>query len=187
MKHASKRPRAAEPVLYVHSAKTRFGEIQLAATERGVCRITLPGPRAAATLSAEIADSALRNHREIFEDFSVSGRAENRKAASQIKEYFKGARKKFSFKIDLHAEGFKRTALVEGVMKIPYGLTRSYGEVAEMVGNPRACRAVGNANATNPLPLVIPCHRVVAAHGLGGYGGGEELKKRLLKLEGVIY
>lgn len=167
------------PQLYVHSVKTPFGEVQLAATERGVCRITLPGPHASDTLHSEIAGSALKHHR------IVTGGAENRKAAAQIKEYFSGKRKKFSFKIDLHADGFKRKTLLDGVMKIPYGQTRSYGEVATMVGNPRACRAVGNANATNPLPLVIPCHRVVAAHGLGGYGGGEALKKRLLELEGA--
>ncbi|HSH00265.1 MAG TPA: methylated-DNA--[protein]-cysteine S-methyltransferase [candidate division Zixibacteria bacterium] len=181
MKSKAKTQAGAAPRLYVHNVKTPFGEVQLAATERGVCRITLPGPHAGVSLHSEIAGSALRNHQV------VTGGAENRKAAAQIKEYFNRKRTKFSFKIDLHAEGFKRKTLLDGVMKIPYGQTRSYGEVAAMVGNPRACRAVGNANATNPLPLVIPCHRVVAAHGLGGYGGGEALKKRLLELEGATY
>ncbi|MCK4301404.1 MAG: MGMT family protein, partial [candidate division Zixibacteria bacterium] len=69
------------------------------------------------------------------------------------------------------------------VARIPYGRTCTYGEIARAVGHPRASRAVGGANANNNLPLVIPCHRVVAANGLGGYGGGLAMKRRLLKIE----
>ncbi|TET95557.1 MAG: MGMT family protein, partial [Candidatus Zixiibacteriota bacterium] len=72
------------------------------------------------------------------------------------------------------------------VARIPYGRTMTYGEVARAVGSPKACRAVGTANAQNNLPLVIPCHRVVASSGLGGYGGSVEMKKRLLRLEGAL-
>ena len=171
-----------ERTVYVRSVRTVFGEIQLAETDRGVCRIALPNERrSSAGLSEWLANSKMRNFRV------VTGGQENKKAARQIKEYFAGKRKTFDFKIDFQAGGFKRKALLEGVRKIPYGQTRSYSDIAKAVGNPRACRAVGNANATNPLPLVIPCHRVVGAHGLGGYGGGLEMKRRLLELEGANY
>jgi O-6-methylguanine DNA methyltransferase len=70
---------------------------------------------------------------------------------------------------------------------IPFGEVRTYAEVAGAVGRPRAARAVGNANHANPWPIIVPCHRVVAATGLGGYGGGERVKRYLLGLEGVSY
>ena len=71
--------------------------------------------------------------------------------------------------------------------KIPYGQVRTYGEVADSVGRARAHRAVGNANHANPWPIVVPCHRVVSTEGLGGYGGGGNVKRYLLDLEGVHY
>jgi methylated-DNA-[protein]-cysteine S-methyltransferase len=74
---------------------------------------------------------------------------------------------------------------LEAVSAIPYGSTATYREVAERVGSPSAARAVGAACAANPIPLIVPCHRVVAAAGLGGYGGGPALKRKLLELEGV--
>lgn len=174
-KTASKKSRSRTEQLHLHHFNSPLGRIELAQTDKGVCRITLPGERT--SLAAEMIGSMLGN----FE--LRSGGAENRKAASQLKEYFAGKRRRFDFKIDIQVSDFKRKTLVEGVMKIPYGKTRSYSDVARSIGSPRACRAVGNANAANPLPLVIPCHRVVGANGLGGYGGGLELKKKLLALE----
>jgi len=73
------------------------------------------------------------------------------------------------------------------LVDIPYGEVRTYGEVAESVNRPRASRAVGNANHVNPWPIFVPCHRVVATNGLGGYGGGDTVKRYLLSLEGVHY
>ncbi len=75
--------------------------------------------------------------------------------------------------------------VLERVAAIPYGHTLTYGAIARAIGKPGAARAVGAANARNPLPLLIPCHRVVASNGLGGYGGGLAMKRRLLELEGL--
>jgi methylated-DNA-[protein]-cysteine S-methyltransferase len=108
-------------------------------------------------------------------------------AAKQLEEYFSGTRRSFNVPLaDVKSTDFQRdvwAALVE----IPYGEVRTYGEVAVSVERPRASRAVGNANHVNPYPIVVPCHRVVASTGLGGYGGSEGVKRYLLKIEGVQY
>jgi len=84
----------------------------------------------------------------------------------------------------LHVKGFYGKVL-QKVRAIPYGKTRTYGEIAAALGNPGAARAVGGANRSNPIPIIIPCHRVVAANGLGGYSGGPDIKAKLLEHEGV--
>jgi len=102
---------------------------------------------------------------------------------NQIIAYFKGELKSFSLALDLKAPPFFKRALLE-VSKIPFGQTASYKEIAKKCGNPKAMRAVGSANANNPIPLVIPCHRVLKHDGgLGGFGGGLEIKRFLLTLE----
>lgn len=161
-------------VFWKHSFVSPLGEVELLSTASGVCEISLPGKK---VNPADVSRTGAQNIT------ILSGGAENRKAARQLNEYFRGQRRKFDFKIDLRVAGFYRRALLQGVAKIPYGQTRSYGEIARQVGSPRAARAVGSANATNPLPFVIPCHRVVASVGLGGYGGGLPMKRKLLKLE----
>jgi methylated-DNA-[protein]-cysteine S-methyltransferase len=107
----------------------------------------------------------------------------------QLDEYLRGARKSFDMPIDWSLlRPFQRHVL-ELVFAIPYGQTRTYGDIAQEIGNPRAARAVGRANATNPMPLVIPCHRVIGTDGkLHGYGGGQGLptKEWLLQLEGAV-
>ncbi len=104
----------------------------------------------------------------------------------KIDDYIDGKIKKLDIPIDLQANGFTKKALM-ALKKVPYGKTVTYGELAAMAGNPRASRAAGTACSKNPLPLVIPCHRVVAAGGrLGKYGGGERLKRKLLENEGVV-
>jgi methylated-DNA-[protein]-cysteine S-methyltransferase len=106
-------------------------------------------------------------------------------AAMQLEEYFAGTRQRFHVKLDeFDTTDFQRDVW-RALVAIPYGEVRSYAEVAEIVGRPRASRAVGNANHVNRFPIVIPCHRVVAASGLGGYGGGPDVKRYLLALEGV--
>lgn len=109
--------------------------------------------------------------------------------AEQVFQYLTAQRRGFSFAIDWSVlRPFQRTVL-EAVYAIPYGETRTYAEIAAQVGRPNAYRAVGRANATNPMPLVIPCHRVIGADGkLHGYGGGDGLptKEWLLHLEGAV-
>ncbi len=104
--------------------------------------------------------------------------------AAQLVEYFEGERREFTFPISLRGTPFEMTVW-KALRGIPYGDTLTYGELAQAIGIPKGARAVGGANGRNPIPIVVPCHRVVAADGaLGGYGGGLDLKRRLLKLEG---
>jgi len=104
----------------------------------------------------------------------------------QLKAYFSGERNTFNLNLDLVMPPFQMDAL-NVVKQIPYGSYLTYKEVAERAGNPKAVRAVGSANAHNPLPIVVPCHRVLATGGgLGGYGGGLDMKNYLLNLEGTL-
>ncbi len=110
--------------------------------------------------------------------------AELEQARAEVGEYLAGERREFAVPFHIRATPFQFKVL-EAVSAIPYGSTATYGEIAERVGSPSAARAVGAACGANPIPLIIPCHRVVAAAGLGGYGGGPALKRKLLELEGV--
>ena len=106
-----------------------------------------------------------------------------RQVAIELSEYFDGDRKDFTFPIDAAGTEFNKKVW-NRVYKIPYGRTVTYGEIASEFGNKGAARAVGTANGRNPIPIVVPCHRVVAAGGkLGGFGGGLPLKRKLLDLE----
>jgi len=106
-----------------------------------------------------------------------------KKTARQLNEYFAGERREFE--LELTPEGTKfQVQVLEALRGIPYGETRTYRDIAEAVGRPKAVRAVGNANGRNPLPIVIPCHRVIGSDGsLTGFGGGIEAKRYLLDLE----
>ena len=105
-------------------------------------------------------------------------------AAREIEEYFAGTRTGFDLPLDFSLSSGFRQLVQRHLTEIPYGRTESYGEVASLVGNPRAVRAVGSACATNPLPVVVPCHRVLRTGGaLGGYVGGLHVKTALLALE----
>jgi methylated-DNA-[protein]-cysteine S-methyltransferase len=105
------------------------------------------------------------------------------RVARELEQYFGGKRTEFTFPISTEGTEFDQRVWHE-LESIPYGETISYGELARRIGNPKAARAVGAANGRNPLPIVIPCHRVVSSGGkLGGYGGGLSLKRRLLDLE----
>ena len=101
----------------------------------------------------------------------------------QLREYFDGARREFDLPLDLRGTDFQLTVWHE-LTRIPFGETISYGELARRIGLPAASRAVGAANGANPIPIIVPCHRVIGANGsLTGFGGGIETKKRLLALE----
>ena len=106
-------------------------------------------------------------------------------ARRQLAEYFAGRRRHFDLPLEVAGTDFQ-CAVWWALAEIPYGETVSYGELAAMVGRPTAFRAVGQANGANPIPIVLPCHRVVASGGrIGGYGGGLPVKRTLLALEGV--
>lgn len=105
-------------------------------------------------------------------------------AASQIREYLEGKRREFTLPLAPQGTLFQQRVW-EALRTIPYGETRCYAEIAEMIGNPKACRAVGMANNRNPIMILIPCHRVVGKNGgLVGYASGLDIKQRLLELEG---
>jgi len=101
----------------------------------------------------------------------------------QLDEYLNGNRKEFDIPLLMVGAGFQRRVW-EALMRVPYGATSTYGQIAEDIGSPRACRAVGNASRANPVSIIVPCHRVIGSDGeLVGYGGGLALKKWLLMLE----
>jgi methylated-DNA-[protein]-cysteine S-methyltransferase len=161
-----------------------FGKLLVARTDRGVVRLKLPGGRDG-RISAEETLEDLATH--------VSPRvleAPHRldEERRELEEYFEGRRQKFDVPVDwsLTSPGFRSRAL-HAVARIPYGRTKTYAEIAKSAGNPRAFRAAGTACGHNPIPLIVPCHRVVqSGGGIGNYGGGPEMKKALLDLEGVL-
>tara|TARA_B100000035_G_C20988930_1_gene549251 strand:+ start:459 stop:797 length:339 start_codon:yes stop_codon:yes gene_type:complete len=105
------------------------------------------------------------------------------KVRSQLNQYFEGTRQSFDLKIVLNMSSFFINTLEE-VKKIPYGYTLAYKDIANKIKSPKGYRAVANANACNPVPIIIPCHRVIKSNGeFGGYGGGSILKKKLLEFE----
>jgi methylated-DNA-[protein]-cysteine S-methyltransferase len=152
-----------------------FGRLLLAATETGLVRIAFDREGhedVLDRLAAEVSPRILRTPRRL------------EAAARQLDEYFARRRKRFDFPIDLRlARGYRRTVLLR-LRGIGYGRTESYAAIAQATGNPRAVRAVGSACSHNPLPLVVPCHRVVRGDGsIGEYLGGTEAKRALLAME----
>jgi O-6-methylguanine DNA methyltransferase len=106
--------------------------------------------------------------------------------ARELEEYFAGKRREFSFALDLRGTDFQ-LACWRALLVIPFGETRSYGDIARAVGKPQGFRAVGMANNRNPVAIVVPCHRVIGSDGtLCGYGGGLDVKRKLLELEGAL-
>ena len=110
----------------------------------------------------------------------------NALVVAQLEEYFSGARRDFDLGLDLIGTPFQQSVW-RALQDIPYGETRSYGEIARVIGKSRAARAVGMANNRNPISIIVPCHRVIGADGsLVGYGGGLDIKTSLLALEGTF-
>jgi methylated-DNA-[protein]-cysteine S-methyltransferase len=168
-------PGAGPKALYTSEFDSPIGTLFAASTPAGLAYLGLPrasGRGFAGWLRRHAPDAAVR------ESWKV-----NRRAASEVLEYLEGKRTAFELELDLRATPFQARVL-RAVARIPYGETRAYGDVARSIRQPEAVRAVGAANGANPIPLVIPCHRVVASTGkLHGYGGGLELKAWLLAME----
>lgn len=161
------------------SLETPLGTAIVASTRRGLVRVGLPGERPERLLEEIAAELSPR----ILE---LPGRLE--RARRELDEYFEGRRERFDLRLDwrLAAPGFARRVL-DQTARLPYGVTASYGEIAARAGSPRAYRAAGSALGQNPLPIVVPCHRVLLAGGrVGNYGGGPAMKEWLLRLEGAI-
>jgi methylated-DNA-[protein]-cysteine S-methyltransferase len=150
---------------------TPVGELFVAATERGLCRISY---------SPDGQDDAVAR---LFGARVL--RAPLDDVRRELDEYFGGRRREFDLPIDLRVAPFHEQVLQE-LARIPYGQLDTYGALAARVGRPRAARAVGTVMNRNPIPIVLPCHRIVGANGsLTGYGGGLHVKRALLELEGA--
>lgn len=154
-----------------------IGSLLLAATERGLVRVAF---------ASEEHDTVLQRLADRLSPRVLEAPARLDEAARELDEYFAGRRHSFDLPLDLAlSTGFRRTVL-HHLPDIAFGHTKTYTEVAAAVGSPRAVRAVGSACATNPLPVVVPCHRVLRSDGsLGGYLGGLDAKRVLLQLESV--
>jgi len=160
-------------MLYYTNINTPVGILGLVRNDDSLLRIYLPNE----VISEQIIQNQYPN-----EDF-VEKKSRFKDTVSQLAEYFNGKRKVFTINTRIETSPFYKKTLVE-VSKIPYGKTVSYSQIAQKLNNPKATRAVGTANARNPLPIIIPCHRIIAKNGkLGGYAGGLKMKKYLLDFE----
>ncbi|SAK42236.1 O6-methylguanine-DNA methyltransferase [Caballeronia hypogeia] len=170
---AYKRQGAGLTVRYA-TADTPLGVVLVAATDKGVCKIAF----------GDDADALVD---QLGHDFARAGRVEDAAKMepfiAQIRAYVQGTRERFDLPLDIGATAFQRRVW-EALRRIPYGQTRSYTEIAESVGSPRAVRAVANACASNPVALAIPCHRVIGKDGaIAGYRWGRSRKEALLETE----
>jgi methylated-DNA-[protein]-cysteine S-methyltransferase len=159
--------------------ETPVGEMLVATTPKGLVRVGLPNEtldRHLERLAAEVSPRVLELPRRTDD------------ARRELEEYFAGRRREFDLALDwrlVHGDFARR--LLRGLARVPYGRTISYAEAARRGGNARAYRAAGNAVGSNPLAIVVPCHRVIRSGGaLGGYGGGPEMKRYLLHHEGSV-
>ncbi len=158
-------------------AESPLGPLFVAATPRGVCRIAYePEPeREEERLARAYGLRVLRSPRALDA------------AKQELDDYFEGRRRRFELALDLRLLGDFRQAVLDRLAEVPYGEVTTYGALAASAGRPRAARAVGTFMNRNPVPIVLPCHRVVGSTGkLVGYGGGLERKEQLLRLEGVL-
>jgi methylated-DNA-[protein]-cysteine S-methyltransferase len=171
---------AEEGLLDVAYATTDspFGPLLLAQSKRGLVRVGLPNQDPEELLS----ELAARVSPRVLE-----APAELDAARRELDLYFEGKLDRFDLPLDWSLSGGFRLRVLRAIARIPYGQTRSYTEMARKAGNERAVRAAGTACGSNPIPLVVPCHRVLRTGGaLGGYGGGLPMKRGLLELEGVL-
>lgn len=150
--------------------------LYLAATRQGLCRISWPNEPFDAVstwVKRQLPGCDLLHDPEQVAAY-----------VRQLQEYCDGTRQAFTVPCDLHGTAFQ-TSVWQALTEIPYGETRSYADIAAAVGSPTAVRAVGAANGSNPVPMVVPCHRVIGKNGaLTGFGGGLQVKEQLLQLEG---
>jgi O-6-methylguanine DNA methyltransferase len=174
---------ACMEILHSTTFTSPVGPLFLASSDRGLVALEfdarLPGQQ---TIRPNPRDLRVETKAVCFEE---SARA-LRPYVSELEEYFAGKRREFNFSLDLRGTDFQ-LACWRALLAIPYGETRSYGDIARAVGRPQGFRAVGMANNRNPVAIVVPCHRVIASDGtLCGYGGGLDVKRKLLELEGAL-
>lgn len=164
--------------VYCTSFDSRIGHIYIASTDKGLCRVSIPKE------TKKDFFSWLNTHFEI--DAVLENKSRNKEYIEQINRYLNGKLVQFTFPLDLMGTPFQSRVWKE-LSKIPYGTTISYRQLAKKVGVPKGFQAVGRANGANPVPIVVPCHRVIGSDGsLIGYAAGVKTKEFLLRLEGAI-
>ena len=165
-------------MVYCTSFESKIGLVYVASTEKGACKISLP---------RQSKREFIRWLNENFEDSDVvDNKSRNRDVIDQLNRYFNGRLAKFTCSLDVIGTPFQMRVWKE-LTKIPYGTTISYKQLAKRIGTSRGFQAVGRANAANPLPIIVPCHRVLGTDGsLVGYASGIKTKEFLLKLEGAL-
>jgi methylated-DNA-[protein]-cysteine S-methyltransferase len=156
-----------------------FGPLVVAKTRRGLVKVSFPAVYDTEETLVELAERISPRVLEAPDELDDVRR--------QLDLYFAGKLREFDLALDWQlTDGFRKRAQ-QAIARIPYGRTRSYTEIARSAGNERAVRAAGTACGANPIPIVVPCHRVLRSGGaLGGYGGGLPMKEALLELEGVL-
>jgi methylated-DNA-[protein]-cysteine S-methyltransferase len=160
------------------TADSPFGPLLLAQTKRGLVRVGLPN---------QDQDQLLVDLADRVSPRVLEAPAQLDEVRRELELYFEGKLDHFDLPLDWRLSGGFRQRVLRAINRIPYGQTRSYTEMARKAGNERAVRAAGTACGSNPIPLVVPCHRVLRTGGaLGGYGGGLPMKQGLLELEGVL-
>ncbi len=166
---------SAPVTIHTSAVELSFGKVHLACTTSGLCLTVLGSERARGQLQAW-----MDRHEPDAQVVETTAGLEE--AIAQLEAYDAGSLREFDLALDLRGTPFQ-LRVWEELQRIPHGEVRTYGELAARLGKPGASRAVGGANGKNPIPLIVPCHRVVASDGLGGFTGGLEWKERLLAHE----
>ncbi len=162
-----------ETIYYSSFNSPLLKRVFVASTEKGVCAVDFSTTEKA----------FLKELRDTFMAKIVKDDRRNRNVINQLKKYLDGKLRRFNCKLYFEGTLFQKKVWA-ALARIPYGQTRSYQDIAKKIGHPKAFRAVGNANGQNPIPLILPCHRVIESNGgLGGFGHGIKVKKRLLDFE----
>ena len=173
-------PEGGPEMLYYDELQSPIGPLTVCATEKGLCLIEFGG--------FYVKEAVIQQWSRTWAGNGGYQRDEARlaPAITQLKQYFAGELKSFDVQLDMRGTSFQ-LQVWEALKSIPYGTVCSYKDVAESIGRPKAVRAVGGANNKNPVPIIVPCHRVVGADGaLIGYAGGPEIKRTLLTIEGAM-
>lgn len=167
------------PFIFYGEADSPIGPLTIVSTSKGVCKIEFGG------VQESMNNLQVWVKKHFLKSEMVRDDEKTKFIASQLDDYFNGIRFSFDVPIDLRGTPFQKRVW-EALRKIPHGETRSYKEVALSMNAVKAVRAIGNANNKNPLPIIVPCHRVIGSNGsLVGYGGGLEKKRYLLDIEKV--
>lgn len=165
----------SDKILYYTKMETPIGALGLISSQKGLLRVIFSPLFEKTALRKSFPNSKL-----------IASQTHHKKAIAQLHEYFQGKRKEFSLGLDLRGTPFQ-IQVWHALQKVPYGKTRTYGEIARKIKKPNAFRAVGNACRANPIPIIIPCHRIVGKNGeLTGFAAGLEIKRQLLALESKI-